>query len=488
MPGKLFVTERTGLVKLVDDATGVVAPNPYLDLTAVVNSAGGEQGLLGLAFSPDFATTGRLYVTFTDAAGALTLRRVTVSNPSALTAVSPAIEDLLSVPHPGATNHNGGSLAFDSAGRLLLGTGDGGGGGDPSDNARNTAVLLGKILRLDVSKACAPLRYCIPASNPFAAVGGRAEIWLWGLRNPWRTAIDPTTRSFYVADVGQDRWEELNIVPETTAGADLQWSCREGLEQFNVARCGAVATQIAPVTVMCHSAIVGCAPADRGASVIGGQVYRGSRFAAELTGAYVFGDFVSGNVWAWTGGGRSVISALPQVTSFGTDTHGELWATTLSGTLTRLELAGAVSPPAPPAGTGGSGTVPPPPPSSGGAPVATGPSTDPPAPTTSTQTPPTSTSTPAAAFVLPVRVTGLRLRQTGASTAIASWVQLPSASGSRTQFRLRRGAHKFGPWRFVATSRVAIKGLHKGQRYRLQVRVLGQSTTGPVSSAGLTAH
>jgi hypothetical protein len=483
LPGRLVVTERTGLVRLVDETTGVIGATPYLDMTAVVNSAGGEQGLLGIAFAPDFLSSRHLYLTFTDASGALILRRVTVSNASAASAGSPVAEDLLAVPHPGASNHNGGSLAFDSAGRLLLGTGDGGGAGDPGDNARNTSILLGKVLRLDVSRACAPLAYCIPASNPFAASGGRPEIWLWGLRNPWRTTLDPVTGLFYVADVGQNRWEELDVVPETSPGADLQWSCREGLEQFNAARCGSTATQISPVTVMCHGSVAGCAPADTGASVTGGQVYRGGRLASSLTGAYVFGDFVSANIWAWAGGSRSVITTLPQVTSFGTDTRGELVATTLSGSLSRLELAGAAPPPALPApapATGGQATTAPP--------AASDAATVPSAATAPPASPITSSPIAAPARVLPARVASLRLQQTHASGALASWSRPAGAAVVRFQFRVQRGTSRYGPWRDTTATRVIIKGLHQGRTYRVQVRALADDGPGPAATVRVTAR
>ena len=484
IPGVLFVTERRGVVRAVDEVSGAISSNPYLDLTSVVNSTGGEQGLLGMAFAPDFATSGRVYVTFTDAAGALVLRRITVSTPVTSSAGSAAGEDLLAVPHPGATNHNGGSLAFDRSGRLLLGTGDGGGAGDQFDNARNTNVLLGKVLRLDVSSSCT-VKYCIPSANPFVGGGGLKEVWLWGLRNPWRTAFDLSTGLFYVADVGQDRWEELDVVPEASAGGDLQWSCREGPEQFNAARCGSTATQILPVTVMCHASVVGCLATDAGGSVTGGQVYRGQRLAASLAGSYVFGDFVTGNVWSWANGVRSLIASLPQVTSFGTDSQGELLATTLSGGLFRMTIGTtlpATTPP--PASGGGGGVVAPTAPSASSGPAA------PPAaaaslPTVATAAAAVSAPEAAQAQAVPARVRGLHVRTLSPSTVAVSWTRLSDAPGARFQFRVQRASRPYGPWRTVTASPVTIRGLHKGLRSRLQVRALVDAAFGPVSTVSL---
>jgi hypothetical protein len=359
---------------------------------------------------------------------------VTVPHPTAVTSGAATSEDLLTVPHPVNTNHNGGSLAFDTAGRLLVGTGDGGAGGDPNDNARNTDRLLGKVLRLDVSRACAPLPYCIPAENPFASGGGRPEIWLWGLRNPWRTSVDPLTGLVYVADVGQDRWEELDIVPAGASGADLQWSCREGLEVFNAAHCGATARQLAPVTVMCHpEEIAGCAPQDAAESVIGGQVYRGSRLAPRFRGVYIFGDYVTGNVWAWSGGVRTVVGSLPKVTSFGADNRGELWATTLDGDLVRLDLAGAP------------------------------------------------------AVAAPARVVGLGARDVRSGRVALTWTAAVGGGPViRYQYRYRATDGRFGAWRSVARTRVGIGGLRPGVRYVFSVRAVNSARPGPTASTRLT--
>ena len=493
VPGHVFVTERTGLVKLVDTTTGVAST--YLDLTAVVTSTIGEQGLLGLVFAPDFATSGRLYVTFTDATAALVLRRITVTNPAALTAGAVTSLDLLTVPHPAVGVHNAGGLAFDSAGRLIVSTGDGGPGGaggvvpDPNFNGRNPNVLLGKILRLDVSAACAPLNYCIPATNPFATTGGRPEIWMTGVRNPWRISTDPATGQVFIADVGQDLWEELNVIPESSTGGDLGWSCMEGLVVFDQARCTslpAATPAISPVTVMCHAAVAGCAPDDLAGSITGGLVYRGSTYASLLSGAYVFGDFVTGSVWTWAGGVRSRVGNLLNVTSFGSDPAGEIWATTLGGDLVRLQaVPGATPPPVtPPASGGGGGS------SSGGSASGGGSGAASTPPATVPVTPivsPVSVPQPAVVVIArPTRLVGLVVR-THRVSATVRWPLTASATAPVTyQYRYRVSGGTFTPWRSTRQSPLSLKGLRGGTGYVLEMRAVNSSGPGPVARVRFT--
>jgi len=490
LPGHVLVTERTGLVKIVDTTTG--AASTYLDLTTVVNSVVGEQGLLGLAFAPDFAGTGRLYVTFTDATAALVLRRITVSNPTALNPGSVTSQDLLTVPHPAVGVHNGGSLAFDSAGRLLISTGDGGPGGvggatpDPNLNGRNVNTLLAKILRIDVGPTCAAASYCIPVGNPFAAGGGSPEIWMTGVRNPWRIATDPATQQVFIADVGQDRWEELDVLPESSTGGDLEWSCREGLELFepaNPARCPSMPAQtppVAPVTVMCHAAVTGCVPDDTAGSIIGGQVYRGSAYAALLGGAYVFGDYISGNVWTWSGGVRTRVGSLLHVTSFGLDPSGEMWATTFDpnlfdGNLVRLQATpGSTPPPVPPPASGGGGGGS----SSGGGSAGSTPAvTAPVAPVVI----PVSVPQPAVVVVArPARLLGVLVRTRKASATIRWQAPLANSPAVSYEYRYRVNGGAFGPWRSTGRSSLALKGLRGGKGYVVELRAVNVAGPGPV--------
>lgn len=342
--GRLFVVERAGTVRVWRAGSGV-ASRPYLDIARLVNSRGGEQGLLGLAFDPSFRSNGRLYVTYTRADGALVLARLTTPSPTRATAVDArTLRSLLVVPHPGATNHNGGSLAFGRDGYLLVGTGDGGGAGDPRGNARNTRVLLGKVLRLDVRRACRPLAYCIPTSNPFRTGGGRPEIYLWGLRNPWRMSVDRGTGDLLIGDVGQDRWEELDRVPFGRGGRDLQWSCKEGRETFRADRCGGTvaARVLAPFAVLCHpDGVAGCPAGQAAESITGGYVYRGSAFRTVLAGRYLAADFVTGLVFASDGGAAVRVGALRGVTGWGEDERGELFAVTYDGVLHGVRAAAA---------------------------------------------------------------------------------------------------------------------------------------------------
>ncbi|MEZ5116951.1 MAG: PQQ-dependent sugar dehydrogenase [Candidatus Nanopelagicales bacterium] len=340
---RLLVVERAGRVRVFRPGTGIQS-QPYLDLTARVHSEGGEQGLLGLAFDPRFPTNGWVYVAFTRADGGLVLGRLTVRdrlrNP---TADPRTLRTLLVVPHPTFTNHNGGSIAFTRKGYLLLGTGDGGGAGDPGDNARNPRSLSGKVLRLDVARRCPPKPYCVPPSNPFrGGAKGAPEVYLWGLRNPWRMSVDPATGDLWVGDVGQGRWEEVNRVPGGSRGRQLAWPCLGGEEQFDAARCPSRfgPSLLRPTAVFCHpDGVEGCAADRAGESVTGGYVYRGRAFRDLLGGAYVAGDFVTGNVWTVRGTAVSLVGSLPGVTSFGEDRSRELWAVTLAGGLHRMSAS-----------------------------------------------------------------------------------------------------------------------------------------------------
>lgn len=323
---RLFVVEQGGRIKVVVD--GTVLETPFLDLSGSV-SGGNEQGLLGLAFHPAYAENGRLFINYTDTAGDTQIVAYTVSADANV--VNPATaETLLTIDQPRA-NHNGGWLGFGPDGYLYIGMGDGGGGGDPQGNAQDPDVLLGKILRIDVDGA-AP--YAIPPENPFASGGGRPEIFALGARNPWRMAFDGD--DLYIADVGQNAWEEINVLTPADAGANLGWNLVEGPDCYGDAACDASGLT-APIYAYSHAETGGC-------SVTGGYVYRGAAIP-ELAGHYFFADYCNATVrsFAYTNGAvgevtdwTSQIGNLGLVTSFGLDSTGELYMTTAEGSLIKV--------------------------------------------------------------------------------------------------------------------------------------------------------
>ncbi|MBI4920859.1 MAG: PQQ-dependent sugar dehydrogenase [Devosia nanyangense] len=321
----LLVVEKTGRVRAIEDGKpGAV----FLDLSSSV-SGGNEQGLLGLAFDPDYVTNGRLYVDYTDRGGDTQIVAYTavggVADPA-------SAKTLLSIEQP-AANHNGGWIAFGPDGLLYIATGDGGGGGDPNGNGQNKDVLLGKILRIDIRDGQS---YAIPADNPFAKGGGAPEVYLYGLRNPWRNAFDGDL--LYIADVGQNAWEEIDVVGRRDAGANLGWNTMEGRECYPA---GAVCVQggfVVPIHVYSH---------DEGCSITGGLVYRGAALPA-LQGRYFFADYCSGVVQSlrFSGGAASDLAStaddlgsLGSVTSFGTDAAGELHVLTDDGQVLKMVAA-----------------------------------------------------------------------------------------------------------------------------------------------------
>ena len=323
--GKLYIAQQNGLVR---SWNGTTLSN-FINLNSIITTpTGGEQGLLSIAFHPDYETNGYFFVLYTNAAGDITLGRFRRD------AVDPTIGDpssgvvLLAIPKPGTpyfTNHNGGKINFGADGMLYFGTGDGGSGGDPFNNAQNLTSLLGKMLRLDVSTfpGTAPY-YTIPSDNPFAATGGgvRGEIWAYGLRNPWRWSFDRSTNDMWIGDVGQGQWEEVNRVASTASGINYGWDCHEGNHNYTPAGCSVAYN--AAVFEYGHDNATG------GFSITGGYVYRGSEFAS-LVGKYVTADYVSGNLWILTPAGAGYTSTLQtglsgSVASFGEAEDGTLYA------------------------------------------------------------------------------------------------------------------------------------------------------------------
>lgn len=319
--GILFAVEQGGRIRSIRDGSPDAAP--FLDIASRV-VAGGEQGLLGLAFSPAYATTGRFYVNYTrisDGATVLARYRAT-GNPRV---ADPASEEvLLVIPQP-FPNHNGGQIAFGPDGFLYIGMGDGGSGGDPQNNAQNPSTLLGKILRIDVEPGAFP--YAIPPSNPFAGTGGvRGEIWALGLRNPWRFSFDRLTGDLYIGDVGQNSFEEIDFQPSGSRGGEnYGWNILEGSQCFGGGACDTTGL-VPPVAAYDHS---------QGCSVTGGTVYRGADHPA-MTGIYFFGDFCSGRIFglaregaAWRS--TALLDTPISISSFGEDEAGNLLVTDYAG-------------------------------------------------------------------------------------------------------------------------------------------------------------
>lgn len=308
--GRLFVVEQRGSVRIVNSG-GTLLPAPFLDISGRLVS-GGEQGLLGLAFPPEFSAKKYFYVNYTRADGATVVSRFLVSaNPDLAASTSEQV--ILVVSQPFA-NHNGGQLTFGPDGMLYVGLGDGGSGGDPLGNGQNKGALLGKLLRLDVEAGVAPYR--IPAGNPFVAdTTARGEIWALGLRNPWRFSFDRLTGDLYVADVGQGSWEEIDFQAATAGGgANYGWNVLEGPACYSPsAGCTPPPAYSAPVAYYGH---------DLGCSVTGGHVYRGPGNPG-MHGIYFYGDFCSGRLWGLRRVGIAWQTELLKETGLGISTFGE---------------------------------------------------------------------------------------------------------------------------------------------------------------------
>ena len=320
---RLFVVEQTGDIEIISG--GSVLPAPFLDLGV---TSGGERGLLGLAFHPQYSSNGRFYVNYTiNSVSRISEFRVS-SNPNR---ADPATERVLIQVNQPFTNHNGGMLQFDESGYLVIALGDGGGGGDPGDRAENPNNLLGKLLRIDVDTATGGRQYGIPAGNPFASGGGAPEVYMYGLRNPWRFDID--AGMVYIGDVGQAQREEVTILSASSGGANLGWNTWEGTSCFE-APCG-TSGFVFPQIEYTHA---------DGCSVTGGMVYRGSAVPG-LGGIYFYADFCAGRIHSlfFEGGivtqhaDRSAeLGVINQLSSFGSDSSSEIYVTSLNGRVYRI--------------------------------------------------------------------------------------------------------------------------------------------------------
>lgn len=291
MDGKLWVMEQAGRVWIVDLATGERGKVPFLDIAQNVSRKGNEEGLLGLAFAPDFKTTGRYYVNFTDREHFTRIVRFTCRNHEVTDPATAAVVLKFKQPYE---NHNGGWISFGPDGMLYIGNGDGGSGNDPQQHGQALDTWLAKILRVDVAGDAAGYR--VPADNPFVGKeGAKPEIWALGVRNPWRCSFDRQTGDFWMGDVGQNHWEEIHFMPRGKgAGANYGWRLREGAVATPQAKVGgeAPAGAVDPVYVYGHGT-----GATEGLSVTGGYVYRGP--VAELQGRYVFADYQNPRIWSF---------------------------------------------------------------------------------------------------------------------------------------------------------------------------------------------
>lgn len=325
---RLFVLEQGGAIKVLNRTSGTVLTT-FLTLSGL--TSGGEQGLLGLAFDPNYNTNGRFYVYYTNTNGAITIARFLVSPTDPNVAAPSSQVILLSIPHPTFANHNGGMLAFGPDGCLYAGVGDGGGSGDPSNNAQNLASQLGKILRIDPDTGAA----CTSGTvNPFVLSGGNQLIWSYGLRNPWRFSFDGD--DLYIGDVGQDAREEINVSPGPNAGRGLNfgWRLMEGSVCFSPTTNCNNGTLILPTLEYTH--------ANGACSVTGGYVYRGQAIPT-AQGTYFYADFCAGFVRSFRFDNGSALEqtdwpllAASSITSFGQDGSGELYILTKGGTISRI--------------------------------------------------------------------------------------------------------------------------------------------------------
>ena len=330
---RLFVVEKGGTIKIVNKSNNTIT-GTFLDISALV-STGSEQGLLGLAFDPAYATNRRFYVSYTDLNGNSVIARYLASagNPNVVDSTPPVTVLTLIQPD---TNHNGGMIAFGADNMLYIGFGDGGGGGDPHGNGQNLNALLGKILRIDVST----LPYTIPSDNPFASAAQGKEIWSYGLRNPWRFSFDRQTHDLYIADVGQGNWEEVDIATAASGGGqgmNYGWNVMEGTHCYPPGKAScATGGKTLPRVEYDHSG--------GACSITGGYVYRGNAIPA-LRGTYFYADFCAGFVRSLSlvNGTATQFFDWPNlrpaganITSFGEDGAGELYIMTGGGALYRI--------------------------------------------------------------------------------------------------------------------------------------------------------
>ncbi len=315
---RLFIVEQGGQIKILNP-DGSINPTPFLNISSLVSS-GGERGLLGLAFHPDYTNNGFFYLNYTNTSGNTQISRFTVSGDPNITDENSELQ-MLSYNQP-FTNHNGGHIAFGPDGKLYISSGDGGSGGDPQNNSQDLSTLLGKIVRLDVDL---PAPY-IPADNPFIGnPDALDEIWAFGVRNPWKFSFDTDSGDLWIADVGQNAWEEINKMPSVDAGLNYGWRCYEGTNPFNTADCPPVEELTFPIAEYASSG--------SRCSITGGYVYRGDEFPA-IEGLYFFADLCSGEIGTVDQDDNLVFHGnfgAGTITSFGVDHQNNLYLAAFSG-------------------------------------------------------------------------------------------------------------------------------------------------------------
>lgn len=326
---RLFVVERRGFIQVLS-ATGELFMDPFLDIDAIVTNNGGESGLLGLAFHPDYSTNGYFYVNYINNSGNTVVSRFTASSPTSNTADAGSELVLMTIDQP-FSNHNGGHIAFGPNGYLYIGTGDGGSGGDPGDRAQNLTVPLGKLLRIDVDNTSNGNNYAIPIDNPFnGSTTLVEEIWSYGLRNPWRFSFDRDTGEIWIADVGQNAIEEINMVPLSSTALNYGWRCYEGDAAYNLADCPPASNLQFPVAQYTHnsSGAFKC-------SITGGFRYRGTA-QPSLEGLYFFADYCSDEIGILEYDGADWNMSFTEQysgngwTTFGEDMNGEIYIAGIS--------------------------------------------------------------------------------------------------------------------------------------------------------------
>lgn len=315
---RLFVVQQGGLIRILN-SNGTVNPTPFLNVSSLI-STGGERGLLGLAFHPNYASNGFFFINYTNASGNTVIARYSV-NPSDSNLANPSGTILLTIPQP-YSNHNGGSLKFGSDGYLYIGMGDGGSAGDPENRAQNITSNLGKILRIDVNTANPPY-YSSPSTNPYVGITGNDEIWAIGLRNPWKFSFNRINGNLWIADVGQNNIEEINnIQTPLPVGLNFGWRCYEGNVAYITSGCAPIGTMTMPVAQYTHA---------NGCSITGGYEYTGSLYPA-FANKYFFADYCVNRI-GYVDTTTNTITYTPNFsgsnnfTSFGEDINGELYIT-----------------------------------------------------------------------------------------------------------------------------------------------------------------
>jgi glucose/arabinose dehydrogenase len=322
---RLFIVEQAGRIKILN-ADATINPISFLDITSLISS-GGERGLLGLAFHPDYANNGYFFVHYSDASGDTQIARYTVDNTNPDVADSASAFLIIGAEQP-FSNHNGGCIQFGADGYLYIGLGDGGSGGDPGNRSQNLQLLLGKMLRIDINNTAGGNNYAIPADNPFIGdPDALDEIWAYGLRNPWRFSFDSETDELWIADVGQGSIEEINRADLDASGLNYGWRCYEGSETYNTSGCPNSSELTFPVAEYTHSV---------GYSITGGYVYHGNVYS-DIQDLYFFAD-LNGLIGTVDNDNNLVNHGDFGGTwvSFGEDINGEVYISDISGSIYKI--------------------------------------------------------------------------------------------------------------------------------------------------------